>query len=292
MAIHNQIILYGQITELPRIIKKDDGSYVQGSGSIVTMSGQRTVDIEGRKSKLAKISHTKLPVVSGNPDVVEIMDKFKVGDIVFIKGNIITRNFTKRTTCKSCGSPYTKQGVITFINPIHVTVEKSGMTIAEGEEYLKNYQEVSNVATIIGTLCRDPEITASGQSSMIVKFPLAIDRKYFIADDNPETRTDYPFVQVYGKQTGQDVLKRCRTGTVVFIDGTIQFRKYNKMKFPCQNPDCNSEVDWTDWALDIVPYALEYLSGWKTDEDIEKEQQESAEAALKSIGINKDENEE
>lgn len=276
MAIHNQVFLYGQITQLPRIIKDEQGNYVQGSGKLTIVSGKRNVNIDGTHSKHAKIEYGELPVATGNPELVETMDNIKIGDIVFIKGNIITRNVKKIKKCPSCGAPYEKLGVITFINPIHLSIEKTGLTLDEGETLLKNYGEVSNVATILGTICKAPEVTVQTKKNMIVKFPLAIDRKYFIADDNPETRTDYPVVHVHGKEAGEDILKRYQPGAEVFLDGCVQYRKYKHQQYPCQNPDCQEFVPWDDWTLDIVPYAIEYIRGWKSDKQLEEEAYEKA----------------
>ena len=53
MAIHNQVFLYGQITQLPRIIKDEQGNYVQGSGKLTIVSGKRSVNNDGTHSKHA-----------------------------------------------------------------------------------------------------------------------------------------------------------------------------------------------------------------------------------------------
>lgn len=278
MAIHNQIFLYGQVTELPRIIKSEENHYIQGSGKLTIISGKRNVNIDGTHAKHMRAEYNELPIATGNPELIKVMDEVKIGDILLIKGNLITRNVKKVKKCPACGYPYEKLGVITFINPIHMSIEKSGLSIGEGEKILKEYAEVSNVATILGTICKTPETSVKTAKNMIVKFPLAIDRKYFIADDNPETKTDYPVVHVHGKEAGEDILKRYTPGAEIFVDGIIRFRKYKHQQYPCQNPDCNEFVPWDDWTLDIVPYAVEYIRGWKTDEDIENE-------AFETLGI-------
>lgn len=277
MAIHNQIILYGFVSDPARIIKQDDGTYIQGGISVLTAPGKRTLSVSGRASRFVKLEYATIPVYTGNPDLIETMDELKKGDIVLIKGNLITRNITKTKKCDVCGTPYIKKGMLTFVNPIDLNIEKRGLSEAEGEMELKKHCEISNVATIIGTICSPPTVTSETKYDKIVKFPLAIDRKFFIKEDNPETRVDYPVVQLHG-ENGEDALKRCHPGTKVFIDGTIQFRKYKEQLHDCQNPECKNQIKWNDWTLDIVPYDLEYLSDWYTDEDLSK-------MALESIGI-------
>lgn len=272
MAIHNQIFLYAQATEKPSITKKEDGSYIQGIVNLTVAPGSRDIEenVKGKK-KLFHVEFSRLPVYSGNPTIVETMDQIQAGDIILIKGNLITRNVTKKKVCPKCGTPYTKAGVLTFVNPIHLSIEQTNLSIEEGEEWLKSHCEVSNVATLIGTICVNPEITAQTKRSMIVSFPLAIDRKFYIASENPETRTDYPYVQVYGKEKGNDVMLRCHAGTEIFVDGIIKTRKYKQMEFPCANKECDYKIPWNDWTIDVVPFALEYMNNWKTDEDIAKE---------------------
>lgn len=275
MAIHNQVILYGMATEEAKIITKETGEYIQGSINITVAPGERQIDdVKKGQKGLYKVEFFKIPIISGNAHIVERMSHIKPGDIIFIKGNLITKNVTKKKVCSQCGTPYKKEGVLTFVNPIHLSIERTNLSVEEAEMALKEYCEVSNIATLIGTICKDPEIKSTNKRSMIVSFPLAIDRKFFIETDNPETRTDYPFVQVYGKEKGNDVLKRCHAGTTIFVDGTIKTRRYKKMQFPCENPECNCMIDWNDWTIDVIPFALEYLQDWKTDEDIAKEAEE------------------
>lgn len=284
MAIHNQIFLYGLVTDPAKIIKSDDGAYVQGSINITVAPGKRQVeDVRKGQKGLFKVEYAKLPVLSGDPSVIEKMAETKAGDIILIKGNLLTKNVVKKKLCPKCGTPYKKDGVLTFINPIHYSIEKTGLTVEESELELREYCEVSNIATLIGTICRDPEIKSANKRSMIVSFPLAIDRKFFVKSDNPENRTDYPYVQIYGKEKGNDVLKRCHAGTEVFVDGIIKTRKYKTMQFPCENPDCNEMINWNDWTIDIIPFATEYLRNWKTDEDLAKEAAEKAQSLHESI---------
>ena len=284
MAIHNQVILYGLVSELPRVVKQEDGTYLQAIGPLVTISGTRSINPDGKKGKFLKSSLTKIPISTGNPELVKAMDEWKVGDLVLIKGNLITRNFHKTKKCEKCGTLYERNGTLTFVNPIHISIEKTGLSKEAGEMLLREYCEVSNVATIIGTVCSDPAISLQNGRDMIVHFPLAIDRKYFIAEDNPENKTDYPVVQIYGKEKGTDVMTRCHTNTSLFIDGTLRYRKFKPIQYECPNEDCDGLIEWQDWTVDIIPYALEYLSNWETDEMIAKK-------GLESLGLSLDENE-
>lgn len=284
MAIHNQIFLYGMATDPAKIIKSESGEYIQGSINLTVAPGKRQIDdVKKGQKGLFRVEFSKLPILSGDPHIIEEMANTKPGDIVLIKGNLLTRNVVKKKICPKCGTPYKKEGVLTFISPIHYSIEKTDLTLEDSEMELRNYCEVSNIATVIGTICRDPEIKSANKRSMIVSFPLAIDRKFFVASDNPENRTDYPYIQIFGKEKGNDVLRRCHTGTTIFVDGIVKTRKYKKMQFPCENPDCDQQIDWNDWTIDIIPFALEYLSDWKTDEELAKEEAEKAKSIHESI---------
>lgn len=286
MAIHNQIILYGQITAKPRITKDENGNYMKGFCSITVAPGTRDFGLLKNKKNMSEVQFCKIPIITGNPDRIAEMDEFEIGDIVLMKTTFVTRNIVKKKQCPVCKTVLKKRGLQSFANPIHISIEKRGLSIEEGEMYLRRHCEISNVATIMGTLCRDPEIVYDDKRGTMAKFQLAIDRKYFIADDNIETRTDYPWVKIHGKERVDDIMLRCRQNTVVFIDGFIRVVKPDDIVVDCPNPTCSSQMTWNDWAMEIVPYAIEYIRNWVTDEELIKEEKKEDNEILQSVGIN------
>lgn len=285
MAVHNQIILYAQIQRKPLIYKDDTtGEYTQGNLSVTVVSGQRETGLYTRKTDvLNNIHYFNVPVFTGNPAMIKLMEPIEMGDIVFTKGNLTTKNIIKSKKCEKCGTEHIKNGTLTFVTPTHIEIVKKGLTMEEGAEKLRFNNEISDLATILGTICSPPEIVVDNKRAQVAQFQLAINRKYYIPDDDVENKTDYPWVKVYGREKVDDVMKRCKVGTVIFVDGFIKVRKYPELTIKCDNPECDGVIKWRDWTVDILAYAVEYCNNWKTDEDIAKERQELLEQAKESI---------
>lgn len=270
MAIHNQIILYGKVCGLPMITKDDKGNPIRGHCTLLVAPGERDELMSKREKNLKKVRYCKIPILTGNPQLIQLMDSFQDNDLVLIKGNLTTRNVVKKTTCPDCGEVYSRQGMLIFVTPIHMSIERTGLSKEEAEELVKEHCEISNVSTILGTVAGEIRKV----NPALAKFQLKIDRKYFIADDNPETRTDYPWVSVRGRERVDDLMKRCGKDTVILIDGVIQTMQDKKKTVACEK--CGKALPWKDWTVDIYSYALEYVANWKTDEDLEQEAKEKA----------------
>lgn len=284
MAVHNQIILYAQVQKEPVIMKNNLGQYERGNLAVTVVSGQRETGLYSRKTDvLNHINYFNLPIFTGNPTMIEIMDGLSVGDIILVKGTLTTKNAVKSKKCAKCGKEHTKDGTITFISPIHIEPLEKGLSVEDGAEKLRQNNEVSNLATLIGTICNPPEIVVDNKKATVAQFQIAINRKYFIADDDVENKTDYPWVKVYGREKVDDVMLRCSVGTVVFVDGFLKVRKYPEMTIKCDNPDCDGEMLWKDWTVDVLTYAVEYLDNWKSDEELEKEKAELLDQTKKDI---------
>ena len=286
MAIHNEAILYGIVEKNP-IISVVDGKPAKGSAYITVIKGERTTGEQDKreKRKFTRVyNYTPLPILTRNPDVLASMKDWKLNDLVLIKGNVVTANVTKDAICPHCGEVYHKAGgVITYINPIHASVEKSFVKKEDAVEELKDHSELSNYVTILGTVCKNPEPTE--QWDNCIRFPLAINRKYFVPGDNPEDYTDYPWVHCYGEKN-LSAAERCQVGTSVFLEGTLRVRKYPELQVVCES--CGKPFKWKDITIDFIPYAIELLNNFITEEQIEEEKKDEANDILAEMGLFKE----
>ena len=289
MATHNEGRFYGIVEKRPKVFI-DDGVYIKGTGFITVLKGDRKTGETVRKGKkgFEKVyEYTPLSIISKDPEILDNMKDWKENDLVLIKAQVITTNVTKKQKCPHCGEVYEKEGaVITYLNPVHVSVEKSFERKEDAIEELKRHAEISNQVTVIGVVCADP--ISMGDYDECVKFPLATDRKYFVASDDPETRTDYPYIHCYGEKN-IDATKRIMVGTDVFIEGTLRLRKYPPLEVTCQNPVCKKTFTWTDFTMDVVPYAIELLDRYKTDEMLKEESDKEVDDILASAGLSTEE---
>lgn len=274
MARHNNVNLYGQVLQEPRIITDENGKYVRGMCAINIIRGVRDFG-----DNINNLKYDCPIIMTGEPEKIAEMAKWHVNDMVEIKGTITTKEVNKSTLCKECGSKNIAEGNVVFINPIYLSARETGITKEQGLELLKKRVEISNCATLIGTLCRDVDTYVTEKGLQITQYQLAVNRKYRIKDDAAENRTDFPWIKSYG-EIGADDARFLHMGSVVLIDGMIQTREVNR-KTTCSN--CGNEYNWKDNALEIVPYSVEYLQNYILPEEYEKKQEEETKKIIDNI---------
>ncbi|GIW42106.1 MAG: single-stranded DNA-binding protein [Candidatus Binatia bacterium] len=83
-----------------------------------------------------------------------------------------------------------------------------------------------NKAILIGNLGRDPEVRFTTGGRAVARFPLATTERWTDANGNPQERTEWHNIVVWGKQAetcGQYLSK----GRQVYVEGTIRTRQYD-----------------------------------------------------------------
>lgn len=271
----NQVILYAQIKEEPlawyKDSSEDEKELQQVLAKCIVMRSSRNV---GDKSSPMK--RDLIYVMTNNPETMKEIVQFKTGDIVRIKGSLSIRDITKISPpCPMCGGKYKTPGTICYVSPISAIKEKSELSREEGNKELDKNSEFSNLITVIGTVITEPKTTTlKGRNVFMTEYQIAVSRKFRIREDNPKIVRDFPWVKSYGANATEDKL-RLKVGTSVMIDGCLQGRAVQKHT-KCEQ--CGRTFDWTDYALEIVPYETEYLADFMSDEDIETQ----AAARLKS----------
>ena len=127
-------------------------------------------------------------------------------------------------------------------------------------QLLSLHCEMSNLITVIGYVCKDVTYTENtnentGQPYYKCTIPLAVPRSRRIAYQEPERKTDYPYVIVYGRENAQDAKAHLDIGSEILIRGSIQIREHQR---DARCPNCAYvKVDTVD--TEIVPYQIEYL---------------------------------
>lgn len=252
MARHNFVLLYGLVSLPPKIIKDDDtGEYLQAICPLTVIRGKRSVGDDYHNFKF----DTPI-IVTGDAKISKDIESWKPGDMVEIKGVLVTKNVEKKVLCKSCGKVHVFQGSNQFVRPIYTSVRKRG--VPNKQEAIKDLRqniEISNICTLIGTVCKKPEIYVTESNLHVTQYPIASNRKYKIAEDALDEKTDYPYVKSYGAKADEDY-SNLDVGAVIMIDGCLQTRDYSRTLI-CE--DCGAETEWKDNSLEIVPYQTEYF---------------------------------
>lgn len=263
MARINDVRLYGMVVQPPTIYRdKDTNEYVRGFCTLVVINGFRSAGV----AKPEKYNYPR--ILTRDPERIAEMANWKENDIVEVKGSLTTKNMTKTKVCATCGEKIKQPGTVVFINPIFSSIRATKLTKDAAISLLKENAEISNSAMLMGVLCREPEsyIINKVKSSRLTTYQLAVKRKFRIKEDPAETDVDFPWVKSYGDQGIKDI-KYLKKGSVVLVDGKLQVRE-REVVANC--PHCTAENKWTDYSMEVVPYAVEYMRNFYSPEDIEE----------------------
>ena len=201
--------------------------------------------------------------------MVTDIEQYKTNDIIEVEGVITTKNVIKASSCEHCGEKNIKEKAIIFvITPLYLCRRESGIRTREDAlQKLQPHVEISNKCFALGTVLRNPELIAVGKKKKnTVRYPIAIQRKYFI-QDSPEVHSDYPWINTIGQQAENDI-KYLHTGSVIYVDGYIQTR--NAIQTSICN-QCGKSYNWKDTAVEIIGYSVEYLQNYLTPEEVAQE---------------------
>lgn len=272
MARHNVTFLLGSVIKDFTVVKDASGEYRQGYGFLQTVRGPRKIEDNKHNVKADK------PIImSKEPEIVAKMESLTSGDIVMIKGMLSTRRMNKSSVCPHCGERNLVDGVMVYINPIYIKKVSHIDDPEEQYKYLVENREISNQVYCIGTLVRDPKMIETSNGLTVTQYQIALNRKFRVRTDDPDKRADYPWVKAYGEVAKSD-RNRLHINSEVYIDGCLQARKVQRHSI-CKG--CSQNYDWADRAMEIVPFATEYLSDYYSDEEIAKITLERAEQSRK-----------
>jgi single-stranded DNA-binding protein len=258
MAKANYISFLGQILNDPQLKMNQNSEIFQGR--LVMKVVRRFVD-ENRR-----IEFSDPIIVTGNPKVAKMMTNFKKWDFCSMKGVLTTMNVTRSWFCPECEYRNQPVGMYTLITPIFMektmdmshafstSDERDQLLETEGIKILKSHNEVSNIVHVIGTVCKMTELYDNGTSATL-NFQIAVNRSYRLIEGDPDVKTDYPWVRLYGDKA-REAARVLSVNSTVFIDGSI-YTKMVKKKTYCEK--CGYEHVINELVSEIHPYSVEYL---------------------------------
>lgn len=119
-----------------------------------------------------------------------------------------------------------------------------------------------NTAILIGRLGQDPESSYLPGGDLVVRLSLATSKKWKDKSGGQKEKTEWHQISCWGK-LGESALQYLRKGDRVFVEGEIQYRKYEK-----------NGVD--HWGVSIVASQAFSLSDKKSDEGEERTSAQNA----------------
>lgn len=292
MARLNQVHLYARVHKKPTAsINRDTGEYNYSMCYLDVVRSLRKVD---DNVKFVKHDHPLL-FTREKPDIEQMLE-WEENDIVSIFGVITTRKMAKTSFCTECGEKNIAEGNLVYVTPIHMLKIKSYLDDEEVKsidneeeahhlakqksiEDITTNREISNQITIEGTLITEPKLVTTKQNVKFTQYRMALNRKYVIKTDDPSVRTDWPIVKSYGEQAISDKLYLKYQADII-IDGFLQARTVTRK---CKCVSCDKLYEWKDKTMELVPYDVEYVDGFRTKEDIERERQQTVEAITNEL---------
>lgn len=271
---HNIAFLTGSVIKQPNVVTNEAGEDVMAIAFINVVRGFRSV---GDHRKLIKADRPT--IMTKEPELIAKMKEWREGDIVEVKGTIATQKIRKTSNCSFCSARNQVDGVLVYINPIYTRVVEHFDEQEECMKFLADNREVSNQVYVMGTLTRDPKLILPKAGLVVTQYQMAINRKFRIRTDPEDVSADYPWVKSYG-ENARDDRDHLHQGSEVYIDGCLQARSVQRHKV-CDA--CGQTYDWKDRAMEIVPYATEYLKNFYDDEEIAKHIAERAEQSRRDI---------
>lgn len=274
MSRHNEVILNGMVLMEPQFKKNEKGENVRGCVSILVIRGQRDIC----NDKIKNIIYDAPNIVTENPQILRIMEGLKPNMMIECKGVFTTKNVMKAKICPHCKERTSKPGVFSYISPIYFDVRETGLDDLAARALLEKRCEISNSITAIGTVTKEP-VFYKDEKISAMEYTIAINRKYFIQEDSTLSKTDYPVVKTFGTKAEEDH-KKIKIGTELLINGMLQTKEFRN-KIQCEN--CGEINDFKDTSMEIIPYATEYLKGYRTEEEIQQMQSEKANMILQNL---------
>ncbi len=285
MAKLNDVRLYGFPEKKPDIrIDRETGEPVSAMCYIHVVRSHRD-DHSGKRF----MKHDFPLIISLDKHIIEEMMTWEAFDLVHVKGTLTTRKIDKPSYCEFCtevdekgnenATKNDRQGVLAYLTPIYARKESHCKDKKEALSKLISSREISNSVLCFATLMTDPTVFKTNAGTIVTQFKGACNRKWRIVTDREDIRTDWPWIKAYGKEAIEARMKLSK-GSEVYVDGALQARTIHR-KTKCRK--CGKIYGWEDRTLEIVPFALEYVSGFKTDEMLVKEKRMEIDEIKKQI---------
>lgn len=259
MARENRIELQGIVFDRPKIIVNEaDGMPKQASFYLKVI---RRPFLKGEGGSQNYNTRTDYPLIlTRSPELVKICHDLAKGDMVEIQGVLTTKNVQREWHC-TCGAAIQWPGTISYVTPRYIC-PRERVNSDEAIALLQKRCEVSNVACVMGTLVKDVDFYEAENGMTVSRYQIASKRGYHVPGSADAERTDYIWATTAGKQAVDDIT-HLRKGSLVYLNGSLQTREHPVRKI-CKQ--CGETMEHSQLAMEIFPYAVEYLKDCVFDE--------------------------
>ncbi len=239
MARENSFTFFGQLDGAPVVLFNDEAKTYRVTFTL------KTVRRNGR-ADYPKISIYSLDEVAAK----DYVSKLKPGVFVQLRGVLTTKMIQKPVKCEACGE-------VSMVDTLQCETVSYGKAVVFKEQFNPiDIAEFANVGCLIGSLCTDVQRRDRSGGTAAAQFQIAVNRKYRISELEKGTRTDYPWIKVFG-ETAEECLKRLQKSAQVYITGAFQTRDIER-HVKCSK--CGGYLVYPERVSEVVPNGVEFLN--------------------------------
>ena len=201
----NDVFLVGVVLDRASVKVNAQGETVQAALPVQVIHGRRQTG-SPFEIKIANEGYDDLWILSSDPEQIEEILGCEPFDAIEVKGCLRVAVINKKMFCPECGEKVLKKGTKTTVFPIYfanrgkaysfteeITKDNVGMARTESIDYLRKRVEISNLAKLIGVVCKEPQLFKHDRTSrLMLSFPLAVKRKFYLVNDNFRLDVDFP----------------------------------------------------------------------------------------------------
>ena len=263
MARENSFTFFGELETPPVVLFNEEAKTYRVTFTL------KTVRRNGRKD------HPKINVYSLDEETArKYVSVLRPGVFVQLRGMVSTKMVQKPVCCEGCGKisnvDTLQSEIISYGKPFVMDMKIDPIDIVE----------LSNAGCLIGSLCTDVQRKDAQANATAVQFQLAVNRRYRVNELQKATRTDFPWIKVFGN-TADECLKRLQLSSQVYVSGAFQTRDVNRHA-RCSH--CGKKIMYTERVGEVVPTGIEFLNNCLFD-DAERTDENEA----KEVGANEKE---
>ncbi len=168
---------------------------------------------------------------------------------VQVRGMVSTKMVDKPIKCEACGEVSSigtlQTEIITFGKPLVLSEKLDPLRVAE----------FANVGNVIGVVCTDLLRSDNAAGGAAAQFQIAVNRRYRVNELEKATRTDFPWVKVFG-ETANECLKRAHKSSQLYLTGAFQTRDVQR-RVLCNA--CGKEMTYLERVGEVIPTGVEFL---------------------------------
>ena len=107
----------------------------------------------------------------------------------------------------------------------------------------------------MGVLCTEIQRKDGDSGPTAAQFQLAVNRRYKVSELEKATRTDFPWIKVFG-ETADECIRRAHKSSQIYLTGAFQTRDVQR-RVMCNS--CGGKLIYLERVGEVIPTGVEFL---------------------------------